>query len=207
MRWWWLTVMILTSGCGLPTLSPEHGLPPLVELTGTARLPSGFRVLADTASAPRHFRTELRSWDGAPLARGTVVDDQGAFSVSIPASLLGNSPDLYALSLLDTEGRVIYNAPVPLHSRSDLDSLQIDAVSSTLWLAAREATRKNLNPLRWDLARMATDEKVRAYALRVEQDVAAWSNTGNGVTLLVASRLPQDFQVQLDQIIREAPLR
>lgn len=192
------------SGCELPRMSPEHHLPPLVVISGTAEIPDGYLVMSGSVPAPRGFRISLSRLDGSMLASGTIVSATGEFSVSVPQSLLSEGPSLYEVTLRNGLGAAIYAAPISMRARGSVSRVQINAVSTAIALGAKTSHQMGRSLADWDFARISQDPQVLLFAQRIAKDAAERSNQDSGQTLLSSQPLPPEFQAGVYQVINVA---
>lgn len=192
---------VILGGCSLPKVSPEHHLPPLVVVTGTAEIPDDYLVMAGSVPAPRGFRVSLSRLDGTILASGTIVSSSGEFSVSVPKTQLTAGSALYEVTLRNGLGAAVYSAPAKGHSQGSFGRVRIDATSTALFLAAKTAHEQGRPVAHWDFAGLAEDERIRRFAQRIAMDAAERSNEAPGQSLLSLSPLPSEFQSGVQQVI------
>lgn len=200
---WGLTVagLISLGGCELPKISPEHQLPPLVTLHGTAEIPDDYLVMAGTMPAPRGFRVSLAKLDGTVLANGSIVSDSGEFSVSVPQTSLTKGTAIYEVTLRNGLGAAVYSAPVRIQSNGASARVQIDAASTAVLLAVKTAQQMGRSVSSWNFTRLAQDAQVKQFAQRIARDAAERSNLSPGQTLLSSFPLPEEFQSGVYQVI------
>lgn len=192
---------LLLGGCALPKVSPEHNLPPLVILGGTAEIPDDYLVMAGSVPAPRGFRVSLSKLDGTMLASGTIVSATGEFSVSVPQTQLTAGSALYEVTLRNSLGAAIYSAPAQLHATGSYSRVQINATSTAILLGVKASQQLGRPIQAWDFARIAKDPQVLLFAQRIAKDAAERSNKEPGQTLLSTQPLPAEFQSGVYQVI------
>lgn len=195
---------LLLAGCALPRVSPEHNLPPLVVIGGTAEIPDDYLVMAGSVPAPRGFRVSLSKLDGTMLASGTIVSATGEFSVSVPQTQLNSGSALYEVTLRNSLGAAIYSAPAQLHSTGSYSRVQITATSTAILLGMKASQQLGRSVQGWDFAQIAADPKVLLFAQRIAKDAAERSNKEPGQTLLSTQPLPAEFQTGAYQVITVA---
>ncbi|MNK87255.1 hypothetical protein D3C87_1071880 [compost metagenome] len=195
---------LLASGCALPKVSPEHGLPALVVITGTAEIPDDYLVMAGSMPAPRGFRVSLSKFDGSVLASGTIVSSSGEFSISVPKSQLTGDSPLYEITLRNALGAAVYSAPAQVYSHGSFSRVQITAISTAVVLGLKTSHQMGRSITGWDFARIAKDPQVQLFAQRIAKDAAERSNKSPGETLLSSHPLPAEFQTGAYQVISVA---
>ncbi|GEM_PF-2111469 len=199
-----LGLIALLGGCSLPRVSPEHNLPPLVVISGSAELPDDYLVMAGSVPAPRGFRISLSRLDGAILASGTIVSGSGEFSVSVPKTLLSEGSALYEVTLRNSLGAAVYSAPAQVHGTGGSGRIQISAISTAVLLGAKASHQMGRSLTGWNFARISQDPKVVQFAQRIAKDAAERSNKEPGQTLLSSYPLPSEFQTGVYQVISVA---
>lgn len=196
-----LIVGLSMSGCALPKVSPEHGLPPLVVVGGTAEIPDDYLIQSGTMPAPRGFRVSLAKLDGTTLASGTIVSASGEFSISVPRSELNGGGSLYEVTLRNGLGAAIYSAPAQVHSHGSFGRVQITAASTAVILGLKTSHQMGRPIQGWDFAQIVKDPSVLLFAQRIAKDAAERSNQAPGQTLLSSNPLPAEFQSGVYQVI------
>lgn len=199
-----LVLGLTASGCALPKVSPEHGLPPLVVLSGTAEIPDDYLVMSGSMPAPRGFRVSLAKLDGSILASGTIVSASGEYSISVPRSQLTQGASLYEVTLRNGLGAAIYSAPAQVHSHGSFGRVQITAASTAVVLGLKASHQMGRSIQGWDFARITKDPQVQLFAQRIAKDAAERSNQAPGQTLLSSNPLPAEFQAGVYQVITVA---
>ena len=190
-----------TSGCALPKVSPEHGLPPLVLVSGTAEIPDNYLVMSGSVPAPRGFRVSLAKLDGTVLASGTIVSSSGEFSISVPKSLLTSDSPFYEIMLRNGLGAAIYSAPAQVYAHGSFSRVQISATSTAIVLGLKASHQMGRSIQGWDFTKIAKDPQVQLFAQRIAKDAAERSNKAPGQTLLSSYPLPDEFQSGVYQVI------
>lgn len=191
-------------GCTLPKVSPEHNLPPLVVISGTAEIPNNYLVQSGSMPAPRGFRISLSRLDGAMLASGTIVNGSGEFSISVPQTLLIDGAALYEITLRNGQGAAVYSAAAQSRARGSFARVQISAASTAVLLGAKTSLQMGRSLAGWDFERIARDPQVLPFAQRIAKDAAERSNNQPGQTLLSTVPLPAEFQTGAYQVISVA---
>jgi hypothetical protein len=185
-------------------MSPEHHLPPLVVISGTAEIPDDYLVMAGSVPAPRGFRISLSKLDGAMLASGTIVSSTGEFSVSVPQTQLSEGPSLYEITLRNSLGAAVYSAPAQIRAQGSFSRVQISATSTAILLGMKASRQMGRSIQGWDFSRIAQDPQVQLFAQRIAKDAAERSNKEPGQTLLSSYPLPDEFQAGVYQVINVA---
>lgn len=196
---------VAASGCALPKVSPDHGLPPLVVIGGTAEIPDDYLVMAaGSIPAPRGFRVSLSKLDGSVLASGTIVNSSGEYSISVPKSQLTEGAKIYEVTLRNSLGAAIYSAPAQVYSHGSFSRVQITATSTAVFLGLKTSHQMGRSIQGWDFAKIAKNPEVQVFAQRIAKDAAERSNKAPGQTLLSSFPLPAEFQSGVYQVIAVA---
>lgn len=191
----WILVLGM-SGCAWPKMSPENSLPKLVVIAGQAMLPADYQIASDTQPVPRQFQLTLTRLDGRPIAVGTVMSDQGDFSINVPQDALATKPSLYPLQLHDSRGTSVLRGLVKLSSQTNRVSTVLNSASTALTLAAVQYARSGKDPGNWNVEALVKDAKLSAAALSYGHQLAVWSNATAGAT---ASATPPAPSIDLIQ--------
>lgn len=199
-----LLIGMATSGCEMPKVSPEHGLPPLVVISGKAEIPDNYLVQSGSIPAPWGFRISLARLEGPMLASGTIVSSSGEFSVSVPQSLLADGAALYEITLRNGLGAPVYSAAAPARARTGFPRVQISAASTAVLLGAKASLQGGRSLASWDFEGLAKDPQVLSFAQRIAKDAAERSNSQPGQTLLSSVPLPAEFQSGANLVIAVA---
>ena len=192
------------SGCALPKVSPEHNLPPLVVVGGTAEIPDDYLIQAGNIPAPRGFRVSLAKLDGSMLASGTIISSTGEFSISVPQTQLTQGSAVYEVTLRNSLGAAVFSAPAQIHSHGGYGRVQINATSTAVLLGVKASQQMGRSIAGWDFARIGKDPQVQQFAQRIAKDAAERSNMAPGQTLLSSDPLPDEFQSGVYQVINVA---
>lgn len=195
---------VLLGACEIPRVSPEHGLPPLVTISGKAEIPDDYLVMSGVLPAPRGFRTSLSTIEGALLANGTIVSETGEFTISVPQSSLKEGPAVYEVTLRNGQGAAVYSAPAQVHSQGSLAPVTISATSTAVWLGAKAAVQMGKPIQGWDFAAISRDASVLSLANRIARDTAERSNDEPGRTLLSTVPLPAEVQSGVLEVMAAA---
>lgn len=185
---------VLLGACEIPRVSPEHGLPPLLTISGKAEIPDDYLVMAGVLPAPRGFRTSLSTLEGALLANGTIVSETGEFTISVPQTSLKAGLAVYEVTLRNGQGAAVYSAPAQVHSQGSLAPVSINAASTAVLLGAKAAVQMGKPIQGWDFTAISKEASVISLAHRIARDTAERSNNEPGRTLLSTYPLPAEFQ-------------
>ncbi|MGE5707279.1 MAG: hypothetical protein ACM3YO_03020 [Bacteroidota bacterium] len=161
------------AGCDLGEpiqLGPAQ--PALVTVLGEAKLPKDYPV--NEVQAIRLYTLE-----GRLIACGSLLDETGAYSLSVAPANLHDTTGLFQLALKDG-ATIVYSAPLRLSKDSPERRQNIDAATTALWLAAKESAGKGQNPLQWNFDRLLTEQSVKDAATKIEGEVVEWSRDRQG---------------------------
>ncbi|HEY9766780.1 MAG TPA: hypothetical protein V6C82_10455 [Chroococcales cyanobacterium] len=188
----WISLAFLAGGCldfGEPVqLGPAQ--PALVLVEGKAKLPKG-------GGFASNHSVRLYGLDDQAIAAGSILDENGSYSLSVPPGALKATPTLFHLALRQGNA-TLYSAPLRLDQRSKGGRQDIDSATTALWLAAHESFQKGLNPLFWNFDRLLQDKSVIDAAAKIEGEAVQWRQD------LKPKPLSAEVQGQIDRILAVA---